>query len=316
MTIVMWRCLVVICAGIVSLALVQGAEAYEEMSVADGGTLTGTVLLDGKVPGPKGYNLTTLPDAIYCGRISDGRGWRLLQPFNAGPNGEFRQVVVLLEDIEKGKPFAEYQPPRIEAVDCRFLPFVNVVRDLHDVVVVNMDPAFHDVQAYETSHLGPRVLFNVPLPISPRYPKEVGLSDHFHKHYEGIPTVQTIKMSKDRRIFTMQCGFHAYMESWALVVDHPYYAITDQEGKFEIGDIPPGTYKATIWHPYLHEEYKQTITVKPKESVTAEFKVVAPTGRLYANQMVEDAFVRYTITEEVQSQILPTLEKQRFDGGQ
>lgn len=314
MTTAMRRRLMCAYACVTSLILAQGAAAYDEVSVVDGGTFAGTVLLDGKVPGPKGYNLTTLPDAIYCGRISDGRGWRLLQPFNAGPKGEFRHVVVLLEDIDKGKPFAEYQPPRIEAVDCRFLPFVNVVRDLHDVVVVNMDPAFHDVQAYETSRLGPRVLFNVPLPISTRYPKTIGLSDHFHKHYEGIPMTQTVKMSKDRRIFTMQCGFHAYMESWALVVDHPYYAITDQEGKFEIGDIPPGTYQATIWHPYLHESYKQTITVKPNELVTAEFTVVAPTGRLYANQMVENAFVRYTITEEVQSHIVPSLEKQSVDG--
>ena len=264
------------------------------------------------MPKPKGYNLTTLPDQIYCGRISDGRGWRLLQPFNVGKNGEFRQVVVHLEDIEKGKLFGEYTPPRIEAVDCRFMPFVNVVRDLHDIVVVNMDPAFHDVQAYETSQLGPRVLFNVPLPISKRYPNEIGLSDHFHKHYDGIPMVQTVKMTKGRRIFTMQCGFHAYMESWALVVDHPYHAITDEDGKFEIGDIPPGTYKVTIWHPYLHEGYEQVVTVKPKEAATAEFKVAAPTGRLYANQMVENAFVRYTITEDVQSQIVPTLEKQTY----
>ena len=288
------------------------AWAYEEIAVTDGGTLSGKVVLDGKVPMPKGYNLTTLPDAVYCGRISDGRGWRLLQPFNVGTNGEFHQVVVLLEDMAEGKPFGEYKPPRIDAVDCRFIPFVNVVRDLHDVVVVNMDPAFHDVQAYETSHLGPRVLFNVPLPISKRYPNEIGLSDHFHKHYEGIPMVQTVKMTKDRRIFTMQCGFHAYMESWALVVDDPYYAITDQEGKFEIGDIPPGTYKVTIWHPYLREAYEQIVTVKPKEAVTVEFKVTAPTGRLYANQMVENAFVRYTITEDVQSQIVPTLEKQAY----
>src|SRR5206468_2140073 len=98
--------------------------------------------------------------------------WRLLQPFNAGPNGEFRQLVVLLDDIEKGKPFGEYTTPRIEAIDCRFMPFVNFVRDLHDVLVVNMDPAMHDIQAYETSHLGPRVLFNEPLPISKRYPHQ------------------------------------------------------------------------------------------------------------------------------------------------
>ena len=301
-----------IIAGVAVVCISSPAYAYEEVPVTDGGTLSGTVTLQGDVPKPKGYNLTTLPDQIYCGRISDGRGWRLLQPFNVGKNGEFRQVVVHLEDIEKGKPFGGYTPPRIEAVDCRFMPFVNVVRDLHDIVVVNMDPAFHDIQAYETSQLGPRVLFNVPLPISKRYPNEIGLSDHFHKHYEGIPMVQTVKMTKGRRIFTMQCGFHAYMESWALVVDHPYYAITDEDGKFEIGDIPPGTYKVTIWHPYLHEGYEQVVTVKPKEAATAEFKVAAPTGRLYANQMVENAFVRYTITEDVQSQIVPTLEKQTY----
>ncbi|MDE3219901.1 MAG: carboxypeptidase regulatory-like domain-containing protein [Nitrospirota bacterium] len=301
-----------IIASVAVVCISSPAYAYEEVPVTDGGTLSGTVTLQGDVPKPKGYNLTTLPDQIYCGRISDGRGWRLLQPFNVGKNGEFRQVVVHLEDIEKGKPFGDYAPPRIEAVDCRFMPFVNVVRDLHDIVVVNMDPAFHDIQAYETSQLGPRVLFNVPLPISKRYPNEIGLSDHFHKHYEGIPMVQTVKMTKGRRIFTMQCGFHAYMESWALVVDHPYYAITDENGKFEIGDIPPGTYKVTIWHPYLHEAYEQVVTVKPKEAATAEFNVAAPTGRLYANQMVENAFVRYTITEDVQSQIVPTLEKQTY----
>jgi hypothetical protein len=294
------------------VAVGQVVHAYEEIAVENGGSLAGRVTLGGEVPKPKGYNLTTLPDAIYCGRISDGRGWRLLQPFNVGPHGAFRQVVVLLDRIDRGKPFGQVKPPRIEALDCRFMPFVNVVRDQHDVVVVNMDPAMHDIQAYETSHLGPRVLFNVPLPISHRYPHEAGLSGHFHKHYEGTPMTQTVRMTKGREIFVMQCGFHAYMESWALVVDHPYYAVTDQEGRFEIGDVPPGTYTIKIWHPYVHEPYEQTVTIKSKESTTVDFAVAAPTGRLYANQMVENAYVRYTITEDVQGTIIPTLEKQAY----
>lgn len=302
-------------AGAVALSLWLGAGAaiaYEEIDVKDGGTLTGTVTLVGEVPKPKGYNLTTLPDPIYCGRISDGHGWRLLQPFNVGPDGAFREVVVLLEEIGKGKAFGEYKVPKIEAMDCRFLPFTNVVRDHHDVVVVNMDPAMHDIQAYETSHLGPRVLFNVPLPISTRYPHEVGMSARITKHYEGVPITQTVRMTKGRKIFNMQCGFHAYMESWALVVGHPYYAITSQDGRFEIGDIPPGTYKVTIWHPYLRETYRKTVTIKPKSQAAIDFKVTAPTGRLYANQMVDNAYVRYTITEDTQSQIVPTLEKQKY----
>lgn len=288
------------------------AAAYEEVSVTDGGSIVGKVLLTGEVPKPKGYNLTTLPDPIYCGRISDGKGWRLLQPFNVGPHGEFQHVIVRLEGVEKGKPFEEFKPPRIEAMDCRFTPFVNVVRDQHDLIVVNMDPAMHDIQAYETSSLGPRVLFNTPLPISPRYPNEAGLSAHFHKHYEGAPITQTVNMTKGRQIFVMQCGFHAYMESWALVVDNPYMAMTDQDGHFEIGDIPPGTYRLTLWHPYIRKPYEETVTVQAREAIEVDKAIVAPTGRLYANQMVENAYIRYTITEDTQNQIVPTVEKQSY----
>lgn len=310
------RVLRVACACVLSLAAAPAAQAYEEVSIVDGGALAGTVVLDGSVPGPKGYNLTTLPDAVYCGRISDGKGWRLLQPFNVGPKGEFRRVVVFLEGIDQGKPFGDYKPPRIEAVDCLFMPFMNVVRDLQDVVVVNMDPAMHDIQAYETSHLGPRVLFNVPLPISKRYPNEAGMSARVTKHYEGALITQTVKMTKGRRVFTMQCGFHAYMESWGLVADHPYYAITDDEGRFRLADIPSGTYKVKVWHPYIRDDIEQTITIEPNKEAGLALNVEAPTGRLYANQMVENAYVRYTITEDVQSQIVPTLEKQSFDSAQ
>ncbi|TAJ11074.1 MAG: carboxypeptidase regulatory-like domain-containing protein, partial [Nitrospirae bacterium] len=84
---------------VVGVAFLLGfgeVEAYEEVTVTDGGTLTGQVTLDGAVPKPKGYNLTTLPDPLYCGRISDGQGWRILQPFQVGPAGEFRELVVYL----------------------------------------------------------------------------------------------------------------------------------------------------------------------------------------------------------------------------
>ncbi len=314
MTRVVQESLLVACVSSLVLILAPAVSAYEEAPVVNGGTLAGTVVLDGKVPMPKGYNLTTLPDPIYCGRISDGRGWRLLQPFNVGPGSEFRHVVVFLDGIDSGKPFGEYKPPRIEAIDCRFLPFVNVVRDLHDIVIVNMDPAMHDIQAYETSHLGPRVLFNVPLPISKRYPREAGLSANVHKHYEGKPVTQAVKMTKGRRIFTMQCGFHAYMESWALVAEHPYYTVADDEGRFQLTNIPSGTYNVKIWHPYIRDDIEQTVTIEPNKQTSVQLKVEAPTGRLYANQMVENAYVRYTITEDVQSQIVPTLVKQTYDG--
>lgn len=163
---------------------------YEVIAVPDGGTLTGMVRLEGPVPKPKGYNLTTLPDPYYCGRISDGQGWRILQPFNIGPGGTFRDVVVYLEGIENGKPFEDGGVSQIEARDCLFLPFTTVVRQDQSVTVVNMDPVMHDIQAYETSQLGARVLFNVPLPMNPQHPRNFrDRSDAalYHEHMAGAP---------------------------------------------------------------------------------------------------------------------------------
>ena len=288
--------------------------AYEEITVSDGGTLTGTVKLDGPVPKPKGYNLVTLPDPYYCGRISDGQGWRILQPFQIGPAGEFREVVVYLEGIERGKAFDERGMPQIEARDCRFLPFTTVVRDDQSVTVVNMDPVMHDIQAYETSHLGPRVLFNVPLPMNPQHPrnfKDRSETAMYHKHMAGAPVKQFVNLSKNRRIFAMQCGFHAYMESWGLAVNNPYFAKTDEQGRFTMTDVPPGTYKLVVWHPYVRSTIEHTVTIAPKETVGTHIAVPAPTGRLYANEVLDHAYVRYGVTEEAQKDIDPMIQKQR-----
>lgn len=297
----------------VTLVSTMSVWAYEETTVLEGGTLTGSVKLTGQVPKPKGYNLTTLPDPFYCGRISDGQGWRILQPFNVGASGEFREVVVYLEGIDRGKPFDEKSVPQIKARDCLFLPFTTVVRDHQTVTVVNMDPVMHDIQAYETSQLGARVLFNVPLPINPQHPrnfKDRSEAALYHKHMAGAPMKELVTLSKDRRIFVMQCGFHAYMESWGVAVTNPYVAKTDEQGRFAITDVPPGTYKLVVWHPYIRTVNEQTVTVNQKGTVEANFMVQAPTGRLYANEVLEHDYVRYSVTAEQKKEIEPVIHKQ------
>lgn len=296
---------VLVCAG-------GPAWAYDEAPVPNGGTLTGAVKLDGAVPKPKGYNLITLPDPIYCGRISDGQGWRVLQPFNVGPGGEFRDVVVYLEGIDKGKPFAEEGIKQIEARDCQFLPFTTVVRDDQSVTVVNMDPVMHDIQAYETSHLGPRVLFNVPLPMNPAHPrnfKDRSEAAMYHKHMAGAPMKQLVNLTKGRHVFVMQCGFHAYMESWGVAVRNPYFAKTDEQGRFTITDVPPGTYTLVAWHPYIRTRIEQTVTIGPKQTAEAKVVITAPTGRLYANEMLDHVYGRYDV-KEAKKDIEPYIEKQ------
>ena len=302
-----------IVAGLMAACLGSPALAYEEITVSEGGTLMGTVKLEGKVPKPKGYNLVTLPDQYYCGRISDGQGWRILQPFQVGPEDEFREVVVYLEGIDKGKPFTEGGVPQIEAKDCLFVPFTTVVRDDQTVTVVNMDPVMHDIQAYETSQLGPRVLFNVPLPMNSQHPrnlKDRSDAGMYHKHMAGPPMKQLVNLNKGRRVFVMQCGFHAYMESWGLAVTNPYFAKTDEQGRFTMTDVPPGIYKLVVWHPYIRTAIEQTITIGPKGTVEASIVVPAPTGRLYANEVMDHPYVRYNVPEETQREIDPMIQRQ------
>ena len=81
------------------------AWAYEEIQVTDGGTITGKVTITAGKPIPKGFNLITFPDPVYCGRISTGTGWRILKEFDVAADGGLKDTVVWLADATKGKPF-------------------------------------------------------------------------------------------------------------------------------------------------------------------------------------------------------------------
>ena len=215
-----------------------------------------------------------------------------------------RLSAVLLVVLQPGPQFSE---PRIEARDCRFLPFVTAVRDRDQVIVINMDPVMHDIQAYETSNLGPRVLFNTPLPMNPHHKREV--TAHSHEHLPGEPMTEPVNLTKGRRIFVMQCGFHAYMISWGLAVENPYYAVTGQDGTFSLTDVPPGVYVLVAWHPETGPMLEQKVTVPAKGTASADFEFKAPTGRRSAQQMVQNPhFGMESLGKPME--ILPTLKRQ------
>ena len=93
--------------------VVSPVGAYEVIDVQHGGTLDGTVTLSGGIPAPKAFNLITFPDPTYCGRISNGSGWRLLRDFIVSQEGELKNAIVTLEGVETGKAF-DMSVPLIE----------------------------------------------------------------------------------------------------------------------------------------------------------------------------------------------------------
>ncbi|MEK7289507.1 MAG: TonB-dependent receptor, partial [Planctomycetota bacterium] len=57
--------------------------------------------------------------------------------------------------------------------------------------------------------------------------------------------------------------------AWIVVLDNPYFDVTDRNGYFEICDIPPGAYKLQVWHEELGNLEKE-VTIHPKEITKVE----------------------------------------------
>ncbi len=156
---------------------------------------------------------------------------------------------MVIEGIEKGKPFA-FTDAEVEASLCQFLPFVAVVSDKRKVTVFNQDPVSHDIQTYAYDQSGVDIVLHRPA-----------------LHVSG--TTDVVQLVKRRRVFTMQCGMHPYMQNWGYAIDNPYYAVTNLNGSFSISDLPAGTYRIKAWHPILGAQVRE-MTVKPNDTLSLD----------------------------------------------
>ena len=68
----------------------------------------------------------------------------------------------------------------------------------------------------------------------------------------------------------VKCNVHPWMKGYVFVFDHPYFAVTHGDGKFELTGLPPGTYTLVAWQE-LYGTTEQTVTVSPKENAKADF---------------------------------------------
>src|SRR5205814_6500635 len=64
---------------------------------------------------------------------------------------------------------------------------------------------------------------------------------------QGAPDL-TLTFDKPENFLKFKCDVHPWMFAWVTVVDHPYFAITDKEGKFTIKNVPAGKYTVTALH--------------------------------------------------------------------
>ncbi len=225
--------------------------SYKVSSVDNGGTLTGTVILKGRKPKPRAFHLIHSPNIQFCGRISDGKGHRILYDFITGPAGELQETVIAIRGIKKGKPYN--QKMQVFHIDrCRANNYAIGIVNGEDILIENTDPIRHEIATYQFYKSKVRQTSNKA--VTPR-----------------ASQVRSAFVKPGSEEFIMKCNLHPFLQTHGLFVDNPYYTITDKNGRFNIDGIPPGTYEVTAWHPYLEASHG-TITIEAGKPATLNFE--------------------------------------------
>jgi len=195
------------------------------------GVIQGQVVFQGKdIPKPSQVENTTDPE--YCGTQHS------LEDFLVSPKTRGIKNVVVALAAGSFPPAPEgaaaNQKQTLNNRNCRFEPHVAVLQTGGSVEAVNADKIFH------TTHL-----YYGPLS------KNLGL---------GIGEKASQAANRPGFII-VKCDIHGWMKAFIRVDDHPFHAVSDADGRFEIRGVPEGTYTLEIWHERLGEQ-KMNINVK------------------------------------------------------
>ena len=281
---------------------------YEALPGFAGKQLTGTVKLKGKIPSPKRFNLVLFSDPYYCGRISDGTGWRITPMPALGEHAKLPGAVVFLEDVKKGK-LGTTSSTIIQTKNCVFLPYISATQVGQTFHFQNWDPIQHKLEVFLTSQQGAQSLLGQNLQTHPENRKSDFLSaGHTGLHRSGVE----VQYQLDRRgILVFRCRLHDYMEGWTVVLPHPYFSITGKNGAFSLKDIPPGSYNLIAWHPLGKQETAIEIGARPTKELNILITPTSPT--IYAEE--EPVNNPFGIDLVGDSSIVPTVELQKWEPG-
>jgi plastocyanin len=175
---------------------------------------------------------------------------------------EIANVVVFIQPAagQTLKGPQKQTPAVIDQKGCMYTPHVLAVQIGEPISVKNSDPFLHNVHALCIDNTA----FNFA---------EVNVQE---KKIEPFTVVET---------FQIKCDVHPWMKAWVRVFDHPYFATTDESGKFSIDTkgLPDGTYTLVAWQEVYHDSQPQQVEVKGgKVAKPVEFTYTAKGGKAAA----------------------------------
>lgn len=234
----------------------SGAEAgapaadAEAVAVENPATITGTVAFQGEPPEPQPIDMSEEP---ACAEKHGEQGPRT-QEVVVNSNGTLRNVFVW---VREGLPERDYptptEPATLDQDGCVYQPHVMGVQTGQQLVLKNSDGLLHNINAKPSQNRS----FNISQP----------------RNMESTRTFTTQEV-----MVPVECDVHGWMQAYIGVVDHPYFAVTGDDGSFEIANLPPGEYVLEAWHE-TYGTQTANVTVGPDGTQQADFSFSASMAR-------------------------------------
>lgn len=165
-----------------------------------------------------------------------------------------KDAVVYIRSIQRGKtfekPLGEETPFIVDQKDYTFIPHVTVIPVGSTVELRNSDSEMHNLHSFSTKNAS----FNEGIPAA---------GGPIQKRFDFVETVR------------VGCDIHKEMAAWIVVRDNPYYCVTGEGGRFNIEDIPPGSYKLAVWHEDFDREelsaLSTEVNLEPNSELVVDF---------------------------------------------
>jgi plastocyanin len=202
-------------------SIIASIAAVVAVQVAAAGNITGTVTLSGTPPPEK--DITPLKEDMTCGKLVEGTPKTRF--FVVGPNNGLADVVVMLKGISGKSTGASAPPLVLDQRTCQYVPSILALQTGQKLIVKNSDPVLHNVHSMSAA----------------------GNKDYNLAQMAGGADL-TFTFDKPENFLKFKCDVHSWMFAWITVVDHPYFAVTDKDGKFTIKDVPAGKYTVVALH--------------------------------------------------------------------
>ena len=213
--------------GLMTILVTVSASVGSSGGASVGATLNGVVTFRGAIPPPQ--KVTVSRDTWFCGTTAT------IQPLlvHATLKSVVDAVVGLSEPTVQP---ADTQPPAavIRNRQCAFERRISVVRVGARVEVANDDPVLHNTHIRGNG----KTILNVAMVA----------------HGENVQ-----KQIRKPGVLDVKCDAHKFMQGYVVAFDHPYFALTDETGHFQIVGAPPGLRRITVWHETLGTLQKEVL---------------------------------------------------------